>query len=55
MEYLFVRNKMPLLGSILHFLKERDDEKGIQIANLLQKMDLISIYLCLKVAMTQNP
>jgi hypothetical protein len=28
MEYLVVRNKIPLFGSILHFPKEWDEEKG---------------------------
>jgi hypothetical protein len=28
MEYLVVRNKMPLFGSILHFPKEWNEKKG---------------------------
>ncbi len=55
MEYLFVRNKIPLFGSTLHLLKEWDDEKGFKFPYFSKKMDLISIYLCLKVRMAQNP
>jgi hypothetical protein len=32
MEYLVVRNKIPLLGSRLHFSEEWDDEKGFKLA-----------------------
>jgi hypothetical protein len=37
MEYLVVRNKIPLFGSRLHFLKEWDEEKGFKLAYLSKK------------------
>ena len=37
MEYLVVRNKMPLFGSRLHFLKEWDEEKGFSLAYFSKK------------------